>query len=70
MESGDSTGKKSTTLWCCHLVLPSIMRASKIFATELIRMMQTGVTPLSSLTHLIELNFTNYFVSSYLEWKA
>jgi hypothetical protein len=57
-------------------VLPSIIRASKNFATELIRMMQTGVTPLSSLTHLgeniwqIELNFTNYLVSSDLEWKA
>ncbi len=76
MESGDSAGEKSTTLWCCPLVLPSIIRASKNFATELIRMMQTGVTPLSSLTHLgeniwqIELNFTNYLVSSDLEWKA
>ena len=47
MESGDSAGEKSTTLWCCPLVLPSIIRASKFFATELIRMMQTGVTPLS-----------------------
>lgn len=52
MKSGDSAGEKSTTLRCCLFILSSIIRASKIFATEQKRMMQTECRTTFLIFHL------------------